>query len=267
MKRSKLVFVLLLSLSVICIAAACKKLDKSATESSKKAEATKGQTGKPLGPLPEGAVMPEGHPDITGKKTAGPLPEGAVMPEGHPDISGQKAAQAPAEIALIKGKVKETMNSSGYTYVLLDSNGRDIWVAIPETKVTVGKEVSFESDKEMKNFYSKALNRTFETIIFSAGVAGKPKKQAVDDFMKKHTAEKETPGTISGKVVETMDSAGYTYVSLEKDGKRTWVAIPLNKIKVGSTMSFKPGNEMVNFKSDSLKRTFKTIIFSDGPIE
>lgn len=249
MKRSKLVFVLLLSLSMIFIVVACDKPTKSVPEAAKKAE------------------LPKGHPDITGQKTAGPIAENAVMPKGHPDISGQKAAEAPLDIPVIKGKVKETLNSSGYTYVLLESKGKTIWVAIPETKITVGKEMSFESDKEMKNFYSKSLNRTFDTIIFSAGVAGKPKKQGVDDFMKKHTANKEMPGSISGKVVETMDSAGYTYVYLEKDGKRTWVAIPLSKINIGSTMSFKPGKEMANFKSDSLKRTFDTIVFSDGPID
>lgn len=266
MKRAQIFFVLLLSLSMIVFVVACKKPDKSAPEAAKKAEATKGQPGKTLGPLPEGAVMPEGHPDISGQKTAGPIAENAVMPKGHPDISGQKAAEVPDDIPLIKGKVKETFDSSGYTYVLLENKGKTIWVAIPETKITVGKEMSFESDKEMKNFYSKALNRTFDTIIFSAGVAGKPKKQGVDDFMKKHTATKEVPGAISGKVIETMDSAGYTYALLEKDGKKTWVAVTLTKVTVGSTRSFKPGAEMLNFKSDSLKRTFDSIIFSDGPI-
>lgn len=242
MKRSQLVFVLLLSLSMIFSVVACDKSNKSAPAAAKKAEVPKGQPGK----------------------TPGPLPENAVMPEGHPDISGQKAAEVPLDIPVIKGKVKETLNSSGYTYVLLESNGRKIWVAIPETKITVGKEMSFKADQEIKNFQSKTLNRTFDTIMFSAGIAGKPKKS--DDFMKKHTAQKEMQSAISGKVVETMDSAGYTYVCLEKDGKKTWVAIPLSKINVGSTMSFKPGTVMPNFKSDSLKRTFDTIIFSDGPI-
>lgn len=269
MKRSKLVFVLLLSLSMIFTAAACKKPDKSAPEAAKKAELPKGHpdiTGqKTAGPIAENAVMPKGHPDISGQKAAGPIAENAVMPKGHPDISGQKTANVPADIPAVKGKVKETLNSSGYTYVLLESNGKNTWVAIPETKITIGQEMSFIAGQEIKNFQSKTLNRTFDTIMFSAGISGKPEK--VGDFMKKHTAQKETPGAISGKVVESMDSAGYTYVYLDKDGKRTWVAIPLSKINIGSTMSFKPGKEMTNFKSDSLKRTFDTIIFSAGPID
>lgn len=73
-------------------------------------------------------------------------------------------------------------------------------------------------------------------------------------------------GIISGKVVETMNSGGYTYVCLEKSGQKTWVAIPATqkKITVGKKMSFNPGTEMVNFESKTLKRTFESIIFSDG---
>lgn len=72
---------------------------------------------------------------------------------------------------------------------------------------------------------------------------------------------------ISGKVVETMDSAGYTYVCLEKKGQKTWVAVPQIKVKKGQSMSFQPGTEMVNFKSKTLNRTFDRIIFSGGPIK
>lgn len=69
---------------------------------------------------------------------------------------------------------------------------------------------------------------------------------------------------LSGKVVETMDSGGYTYVNIEKDSKSTWLAIPKTKITVGKEMSFKPGSVMNDFSSKSLNRTFDTIIFSGG---
>ena len=72
--------------------------------------------------------------------------------------------------------------------------------------------------------------------------------------------------SISGKVVETMGSGGYTYVNIEKDGKNTWVAIPTSKVVVGHEMSFYPGAVMENFKSKTLDRTFETIIFSRGII-
>jgi hypothetical protein len=80
------------------------------------------------------------------------------------------------------------------------------------------------------------------------------------------TAEKGGGSDLSGKVVETMNAGGYTYVCLEKNGKKTWVAVPQMKVKVGSTMSFQPGAVMPNFSSPSLKRTFDTIVFSGGPV-
>jgi len=79
------------------------------------------------------------------------------------------ASAAPAGISL-SGKVVETMNSGGYTYVSLENNGTKTWVAVPATAVTVGQEVTCQPGMEMKNFTSKTLNRTFESIIFSGGI-------------------------------------------------------------------------------------------------
>jgi len=73
--------------------------------------------------------------------------------------------------------------------------------------------------------------------------------------------------SLSGKVVETMNSGGYTYVSLEKDGKKTWVAIPQTAVKVGQELTCQPGMEMKNFTSKTLKRTFESIIFSGGVVK
>ena len=74
----------------------------------------------------------------------------------------------------------------------------------------------------------------------------------------------QADGSLSGKVVETMNSGGYTYVSLEKNGKRTWVAMPETKVKVGQVLTCQPGMEMKAFKSKTLNRTFDSIIFSGG---
>lgn len=72
---------------------------------------------------------------------------------------------------------------------------------------------------------------------------------------------------LTGKVVETMDSGGYTYVRIDQSGKKTWLAIPQTKIVKGKTMSFYPGAEMVKFESKTLKRTFDRIIFSNGVVK
>jgi len=71
---------------------------------------------------------------------------------------------------------------------------------------------------------------------------------------------------LSGKVVNTMDSGGYTYAQIENKGVKTWVAVPKTKIVKGQDISFAPGAEMQNFESKTLKRTFDRIIFSSGVV-
>ena len=79
-------------------------------------------------------------------------------------------------------------------------------------------------------------------------------------------AETAEGSVLSGKVVETMNAGGYTYVCLEKSGAKTWVAVPETSVTLGSTMSFQPGQTMMNFESKSLNRVFNAIVFSGGPV-
>jgi len=79
-------------------------------------------------------------------------------------------------------------------------------------------------------------------------------------------AQQEKAAGISGKVIETMTSGGYTYAQIEKNGQKTWVAVPATTITVGQELSFMPGANMGAFESKSLKRTFDNIVFSAGII-
>jgi len=78
-------------------------------------------------------------------------------------------AQQPPSVS---GKILETMDSGGYTYLLVKTASGEQWVAIPETEATVGEEISYFEGMVMKNFTSKTLNKTFPSIIFSSGLAG-----------------------------------------------------------------------------------------------
>ncbi len=71
---------------------------------------------------------------------------------------------------IITAKVIETMNSGGYTYMLVENNEKSEWIAIPKSKIEKGSEVRFYQGTVMKNFTSKTLKRTFDTIIFSPGL-------------------------------------------------------------------------------------------------
>ena len=80
------------------------------------------------------------------------------------------ASEAPA--GAINGKVIETMDAAGYTYVKLKTASGDVWAAVPQTKVTVGANVTLAGNMTLDNFESKTLKRKFDHIIF--GTLGGP---------------------------------------------------------------------------------------------
>jgi hypothetical protein len=110
---------------------------------------------------------------------------------------------------------------------------------------------------------------TASAIVLIAAVGCKSAKQEAPAPQSQTQSQPATPpvqagNPLSGKVVETMNSGGYTYVSLENNGKKTWIALPDSKVKVGQQLTCQPGMEMKNFTSKTLNRTFESIIFSGG---
>lgn len=93
----------------------------------------------------------------------------AATPGGGDPHAGLKPQEVPAG-AGHKGKVLETMDSGGYTYIQVDENGQKLWVAVMQTKVKPGDVVEFADSPPMVNFQSKTLKRTFDKIIFASGI-------------------------------------------------------------------------------------------------
>jgi hypothetical protein len=106
-------------------------------------------------------------------------------------------------------------------------------------------------------------------MLIGAGAAFAANEKPVNEPKVKKPSikakQEEDTGNITGKVVETMNASGYSYVCVEKNGKKTWVAVPEMKVAVGSKVSFLPGQVMTDFNSKSLNRTFDSIVFSGGP--
>jgi hypothetical protein len=101
-----------------------------------------------------------------GRSTRGP-----ASPVATPQPTGSQAGHgAPGEMS---GKVLETMNAGGYTYVLVEAGADKIWAAGPETEVSVGDVVTLPPGMEMQNFESTSLNRTFDSVLFVSAI-GKP---------------------------------------------------------------------------------------------
>ena len=94
----------------------------------------------------------------------------AVLLMTVPGISGQSEINESQNTATggFTGTVAEAMDAKGYTYVLVDDGIEKRWAAAPEFKIRVGDRVTVPPCSEMRDFYSKTLNRKFESILFAA---------------------------------------------------------------------------------------------------
>lgn len=92
----------------------------------------------------------------------------SALPSGHPDIStvANKQQQPAAHAGRLTGKVLETMNAGGYTYLKLQTAQGPAWAAVRQFKTKAGDTVSVNAEMTMENFESKTLNRKFDAIIF-----------------------------------------------------------------------------------------------------
>ena len=96
------------------------------------------------------------------RSAAAPSPTASAQPHRVPS--------APPPTVVIRGKVLETMNAAGYTYMKLKTDKGEVWAAVPETKVEPGEELGVIYNMEMRNFTSRTLNRTFDRLLFCTRV-------------------------------------------------------------------------------------------------
>ncbi len=67
-----------------------------------------------------------------------------------------------------------------------------------------------------------------------------------------------------GKVISTVNGAGYTFMELKADKGTYWAATRETKVAVGDVVKLINPMLMKNFESKSLKRTFDEIYFADA---
>jgi hypothetical protein len=74
--------------------------------------------------------------------------------------------------------------------------------------------------------------------------------------------EPPVKGPITGKVIETMSSGGYTYLRVRQGKQKIWVATGERPLKKGVSVRVPRYWAMKDFKSKSLNRTFDWIMFA-----
>lgn len=83
-------------------------------------------------------------------------------------------AQTSTNPAMHEVKVEEVIQSSNYTYLRVNENNTEVWMAVNRQEAAVGEVYYYEQALEMNNFNSKELKRTFEKIYFVQGLSKQP---------------------------------------------------------------------------------------------
>ncbi len=93
-------------------------------------------------------------------------------------ITAQEAAPAATAGAAVPalergftGKVIETTNTAGYTYVRVDTGAQKLWAATTQFAVKAGDSVTVGSGVPMTGYHSKTLNRDFDVVYFTGRIA------------------------------------------------------------------------------------------------
>jgi hypothetical protein len=62
-------------------------------------------------------------------------------------------------------------------------------------------------------------------------------------------------------VVDKIDASNYTYLNVSENKKNYWIAVPQMEIEIGETVYFSKFMEMKDFKSETIDRTFSSLLF------
>ncbi len=136
-----------------------------------------------------------------GKKEQERQPQAQSIQPEHPIPGGQSVPEHPqpaaASAGMITGVVEEVLQTTSYTYLRVKQGDHDVWVATSKQEVEVGKTVSFAAEQEMKNFPSKELQRTFESIYFVSSLAGASPHQMKPTLEKQEISVEPAEGGIT----------------------------------------------------------------------
>ncbi len=181
-------------------------------------------------------------------------------------------AATAAKTDVHKIVVKEAVDGGSYTYLNVDENGQNYWMAVTSIPVIVGGTYYYDGGMVMKDFESKQLEKTFDEIIFADGIRTTEKTEESEQA-NPHTnvdattdievnIEKPVNGTslqelytdktsfsgksiiVKGKVVKVNNgilNKNWVHIvdGTEFNGKKDLGLTTLDSVKIGDIVTFK----------------------------
>lgn len=95
--------------------------------------------------------------------------------------------------------VKEFQHTSTYTYLFVSEKGDKYWIAVPRMNVSEGDVLYYSESYEMKNFESRELSKTFESLLLVNDISTEPITDESETMMGGRTTQ--------GKVSPARDNS------------------------------------------------------------
>lgn len=197
------------------------------------------------------------------------IPLGAIAetPAGHPTVDAAEQALHQTELTN-SGTVLEVIDTDSYTYLNVESQGEQQWVAVPKTAVSKGAVVRYSKGTMMTDFHSKTLDRTFAQILFAGAIqvvsGAHPSVAEAEQILNISHEAKDLPNL--GRVLSTIPSNSYTYIEVDQEGTTRWLATPALSLEKNTLIRYDNGALMKDFYSKKLDRTFPEILFLGGVV-
>jgi hypothetical protein len=144
-------------------------------------------------------------------------------------VAGVATAAVNLENGRLQGQVQEVIDGGSYTYLRIRTkNSGDVWAATMPMKLQKGASVVIADPMVMTDFHSKALNRTFDEIVFgtarAAGATSPPAAKAAAPATQTHptphgSAAKE-PAVAVGKIDKATGAEGRTVFEVYQQSKQ-----------------------------------------------
>ncbi len=75
-------------------------------------------------------------------------------------------------------EVIQVLNTTKYTYLRVSEDKSEYWMAIVREEIKSGDSVYYSQAYDMKDFYSRELDRTFPSVLFVQDPSGSPERLA-----------------------------------------------------------------------------------------
>ena len=115
------------------------------------------------------------------------------------------------------------------------------------------------ADRAVRILVPLALLAIVVTVVVNGGAPAASERNAAP--APAPAAAPAVPPVLEGKVLETMDSGGYTYARVAAGSDEIWAAGPATKLATGEVVAIETVMPMRQFESKTLKRTFPLVYF------